>query len=249
MRGNSDRFFIKKGLGAGLLCIKDKELIRQWRKVMRLSNGDVVRLFDSSGWEYQYAIDNMQYASNKETNLTLIGKRYFEDKKSKIYLGFGVLKDQTRMEWMMEKCTELGVDGFVPILADNCQIVLKKIKTKNENLQMSKQDRLEKKIIEACEQCGRVRVPEILPIYQIDDLQKFENWQIIVLEKNVANEDALKIVEGKNILIFIGPEGGWSKREITLFGERKYCFLNVNENILRAETAAVAGVLWVSLIK
>ncbi len=179
----------------------------------------------------------------------MIGKRYFEDKKSKIYLGFGVLKDQTRMEWMVEKCTELGVDGFVPILADNCQIVLKKMKTKNENLQMSKQDRLEKKIIEACEQCGRVRVPEILPIYQIDDLQKFENWQIIVLEKNVANEDALKIVEGKNILIFIGPEGGWSKREITLFGERKYCFLNVNENILRAETAAVAGVLWVSLIK
>jgi 16S rRNA (uracil1498-N3)-methyltransferase len=247
MRGNSDRFFIKEGLGVDLLCVKDKELIRQWRKVMRLTDGDEVRLFDGSGWEYKFQISNLK--SQTECDLVLIDKKYIEAKKKKVYLGFGMLKDQARMEWMMEKCTELGVDGFVPILADNCQMVLKKLKTKNENLQISKQERLEKKIIEACEQCGRVRVPEILSVTRIDDLEEDKNWQVVVLDNSVVGENNQAFKEENNVLIMVGPEGGWSEREMKLFRDKKYNFLNMNENILRAETAAVAGVLWASLIK
>ncbi len=254
MRGNSDRFYIKEGLGSDLLCIKDKELIRQWRKVMRLGEGDVVRLFDGSGYEYQYSICNTQYANKAQ--LKLIDKQYFEEKENKVFLGFGVLHDQARMEWMLEKCTELGVDRFIPLVCDNSQLYMRNSKLKIQSSKpqlktskLKKQERLEKKIVEACEQCGRVRVPGIETIWSINDIDDVVGAdpsvrpRVIVLDKLKIRNEKLKIDIYKNILLLVGPEGGWSERELKYFAENNLEFMSVGENVLRAETAAVAGVV------
>lgn len=228
MRGNSDRFYIKEGLGEEWLEVRDRRLIRQWLKVMRFGEGDVARLFDGSGYEYSY-----QFSKFKDQKsiiiLDLIDKKFIEEKKRKVYLGFGLLKDRARLEWMMEKCTELGVDGFVPVLTENCQVKdLKRV------------ERLEKKMIEACEQCGRVRVPELMNVSSLDNVLN-NDWRIVVLDQDgeFDVEDNTNTVE--NILL-VGPEGGWSKSERDLFEREKADFISLSDNILRAETAAIVGV-------
>ncbi len=251
MRGNSDRFYVKDGLGSDLLCIEDKDLIRQWKKVMRLKEGDVVRLFDGSGWEGQFSISNFQFP--KKADLKLIDKKYFDEKERKIYLGFGVLKDQARMEWMVEKCTELGVGGFVPLLTKNCQVKIRREETHNcasvHGGRLKKQERLEKKILEACEQSGRVRVPGIKSIMSVEEVCNLNGWNVVVMDQLKIKNEKLKMnnenFENKNnksILVLVGPEGGWSEDEIKYFENKKYEFLSLSDNVLRAETAAMMGV-------
>lgn len=262
MRGNSDRFYVRESLGNDLLCIEDKVLIRQWRKVLRLGEGDTVRLFDGSGFEYWYQIVSIKDGKMGEINLKLTEKKFFKNTVNKIFLGFGVLNDRTRMEWMMEKCTELGVDGFIPLQTDNCQIFLpprladsslKEGESSDEVMpKLKKQERLHKIIIEACEQSGRVRIPMIRPISRISEIEDYlkkanldvRQLRVVVLEKTNFKSQIL-ISKQKNksdILLLVGPEGGWSEGEKKLFWDRGYEFRSVGSNVLRAETAAVIGV-------
>jgi|GEM_PF-236419 len=245
MRGNSNRFYIseavlakaKTSLGDEWLEITDRQLIKQWLKVMRFGEGDVVRLFDGSGHEYNYQFliinDQSKFKDqDSKIKLRLVDKKYCPEKKCKIYIGFGILKDRTRLEWMMEKCTELGVDGFVPVMADNCQVK-----------DLKRTDRLEKKMIEASEQCGRVRLPEILTNHSMEEVLDNPKWRVVVMEKG-QNKAEIKIEDSngsRDILLLVGPEGGWSQREIKLFNQSGVRYMSLSDNVLRAETAAIIG--------
>lgn len=269
MRGNSDRFYYKNDLasvvsareegGEGLLYVDDKQLVRQWEKVLRLAEGDQVRLFDGTGFEYKFELSCLRQGFGGKMNpkncqskgrksvmpycngvwLKLIDQKFVKENKHKLFLGFGVLHDRARMEWMMEKCTELGVDGFVPIKTDYSQFLNQKSIIKNQKLK--KQDRLEKIVIEACEQSGRVRIPKIENIVDMKAIFEMP-MKVIVMNQVSSNKFQVSSMKEKNLILLVGPEGGWSERELQLFEEKKYDFWSVNENVLRSETAAVMGV-------
>jgi len=270
MRGNSDRFFYGAGgLGEGWLEVSDKNLIKQWRKVLRLTDGDVVRLFDGSGNEYRYQVLGSRFLvldekvgtqnrRDKKINLKFVDKKFFEEPKGKLVLGFGLLKNKERTEWLIEKVTELGVDEVIPLVTRYSQV---------DNLRGA--DRLKKKIIEACEQCGRVRMPELranfqFPIFPSRDRTAAGNFQTYA-EKYY--KDYLKICfdgrgeridlidlktkiqeEQNNVLLMVGPEGGWSEEEYDWLTKNNFLRLSLGSNVLRAETAGVVGVGVIKLI-
>jgi 16S rRNA (uracil1498-N3)-methyltransferase len=244
-------------------------------------------LFDGSGYEYNYQFSVLNFQSKlkdqqSSIQLKLIDKKYIDDEKQKIFLGFGILHDRARLEWMMEKCTELGVDGFVPLITDNCQVAINNAKIKNQKacsgldpgskpqlkiLKLGKIERLEKKIIEACEQSGRVRVPIIEDVQNVEDVLNDSGWKVIVMEKSdkfsIINLqfsfdeslrdnhkkyfDRLENKQITNIILLVGPEGGWSEREIQMFKDKKLEFMTVSDNVLRAETAALIGIQSIKL--
>ena len=137
---------------------------------------------------------------------------------------------------MIQKTTELGVQKFIPILSE--RTIVKEINT----------ERLKKIVVEASEQSNRISVPKIENLKPLKDfLYEFpNNGFLIFCDINCNKSDLKNILAKKNqgpICILVGPEGDFSEQERQLIIEKKEIFsLSLANNILRAETAAIASV-------
>ena len=147
--------------------------------------------------------------------------------KTSVYLALSMLKGE-HTDMVVEKVTELGVSGIVLVQTDR---VIKK----GANL-----DRLQKIAIEASEQCGRIDVPEISINEDLESLldSSIFDKKVILDMSGVKYQN----ISGEKILLFIGPEGGWSDNEICMFKNKGVTVASIGENVLRAETAAIVGV-------
>jgi len=133
---------------------------------------------------------------------------------------------------MIQKATELGVTKFLPIIFDRS--VVRKIN----------KERLEKIVIEASEQSNRINVPLIEPIQNLDNFLKKKSMDLIFTDLNSNNKKIDKSnLTDKPICIIIGPEGDFSETEreeiLSFKGVQP---LNINENILRSETAVISAI-------
>jgi len=158
--------------------------------------------------------------------------RFYSNKDKKITLAFSLLKGDN-IELVTQKATELGVDSILPLL------------TERSIVRNIKKERLEAIAIEASEQSGRIDVPKVEQLIKITDLDKLDfDLGIFCDEKErsgVINQLSSKINDATNILIIIGPEGGFSDKERSFV--RSLDFINsvsISRNILRAETAAIS---------
>jgi 16S rRNA (uracil1498-N3)-methyltransferase len=207
-----------------IFWLRDNRLLNQWTKVLRYQKGSEVVLFDGEKHERLYKIIQIEPSA---LQLELITE--FERKlpKSHIYLFFSLLK-KDKNEWVLQKCTELGVRNFVPILADRSE------KT-GFNI-----ERAEKIIIEAAEQCGRSDIPQVRePLSLQTALDEYKDKiQLFVCDETL---DKNENTGDEPIGIFIGPEGGWTNDEIVEFEQINAGHLHLGNLTLRAETAAVAA--------
>ena len=223
---------------AGKIKIENDELVHQWRNVLRFQVGQEVILFDNSGWEFRGVIVSL---GNRSAEVKLLESRLvgFAPKFS-VFL-YVALTKRNSFEWTLEKGTELGVMGFVPTISERSE-------KKNINI-----DRSKNILKEASEQSGRVILPEIFePASLAESLENLfpENHLpgksvgiSFVLDPDGTQFEAAKCKEYKNggrVNVFIGPEGGFSPREIELFRKRDIPIYSIGEQVLRAETAAVA---------
>ena len=137
---------------------------------------------------------------------------------------------------MIQKTTELGVQKFIPILSE--RTIVREINI----------TRLKKIIVEASEQSNRISVPKIESLQPLKFfLDKFpNNGSLIFCDINCQKSDLKNILIKKNkgpVCILIGPEGDFSEKEKQLIIEKKEIFsLSLADNLLRAETAAIAAV-------
>jgi 16S rRNA (uracil1498-N3)-methyltransferase len=139
------------------------------------------------------------------------------------------LLKKDKNDWVLQKCTELGVSNFIPLLADRSE------KT-GFNL-----ERAEKIVIEAAEQCGRSDIPTVRePILVETAIAELKyTVQLYICEQD--GPDIVETTEG-SLGVLIGPEGGWTDREKSLFTDNGLKHLNLHDFTLRAETAAVTAV-------
>jgi 16S rRNA (uracil1498-N3)-methyltransferase len=252
------RFYIEQKIGEnGNISISDSELINQLMNVFRFRSGDKVILFDGSGSEYEAEIILL---SKKQVDLKIIDKKSHSadatrDKKVSLYLS---LIKKSNFELAVEKCTEVGVTEIHSIISERSE-------KKDLNL-----ERLNKIVKEASEQSGRVTLPEV---FEITDLEKavsqaMAEGKVCVTfhtdsispairmstsphlmggeEDNVSSPSLVKEGARGQLCLFIGPEGGWSDTEMNLFKKNNFKILSLGQNILRAETAAIIAT-WNSL--
>jgi len=143
-----------------------------------------------------------------------------------------------RMEWAIEKCTELGVNRIIPVIAARTEKHLAAAADKRV-------DRWRRLATQASEQSRRVAAPEISPPTHIKELLAIPASSRIVLseiEQDTTLKDALTAVQStQGLALAIGPEGGWTENELKLFSEAGWKPASLGGTILRVETAAIVA--------
>ncbi len=224
------------------IIVEDCALIHQWRDVFRYTVGGQVLVFDDSKSEYLAMIEEI---GERKATLVLLEKRSVEKKNTRkekgVWLMAAMLKGDN-FDWIVEKTTEVGVSHITPCITERT------VKT-GANI-----ERLRKIATEAAEQSGRRDVPTVGDICQLEraiaDFKATTNGIVLVcneggktmnqLEKEIVKQK--KKVNTNNIAVLIGPEGGWSPKEVQYFKDTKCTFITLGKNVLRAETAAVVAV-------
>ncbi len=143
-----------------------------------------------------------------------------------------------RMEWALEKLTELGAARVVPVIARRTDRRLAKAAAKRV-------ERWRRIAQEASEQSRRLEPPEILPPARLKDAVATEALTRVVLaesEQAVSLADVVRVhPPGESLALAVGPEGGWTEDELRLFAESGWTAASLGQRILRAETAAIAA--------
>jgi 16S rRNA (uracil1498-N3)-methyltransferase len=142
-----------------------------------------------------------------------------------------------RMEWAIEKCTELGVARIIPMITGRTESRLAQAAPKRV-------DRWRRLAMQAAEQSRRSSPPEIAGQVKFKQLVDMAGETRILLSE-VESESKLKDVvppRSKSLLLAFGPEGGWKEEELTAFQEQRWISASLGNTVLRTETAVVAAV-------
>ncbi|MDO8593992.1 MAG: RsmE family RNA methyltransferase [bacterium] len=221
------RFFVEERIAPDIrLKVIDEKLLHQWRNVLRLKVGNEVILFDGFGMDHRCELATIE---KKEAICMVRESTKNAAAPALQFFLFASLIKKERFEWLLEKATELGVAQIRPVIADRSEV-------KKFNL-----DRAKDIVKEAAEQSGRGSLPALYEPMELQNVFKeYKYFKSMVFDPH--GEPFKKDGWGKEEKIgaFIGPEGGWSARELELFTREKIPSYSLGLSTLRAETAAVA---------
>lgn len=219
------RFYVTEEITQGKdFVIRDADLYHQLRNVFRFTVGGQVILLDNTGFEYLSMITSFERGS---LSFTLISKTESKTNPTRELHVYASLIKNSNFEWVLEKGTELGVTKFIPIISERSE-------KKNLNV-----ERAEKIIREASEQSGRATLPVLGEVMKLEDIVMTD----IPLFAFDPSGDPFTIEHTHNyspLAVLIGPEGGWSDRELFLFKKENVRIYSLGSTILRAETASIA---------
>jgi 16S rRNA (uracil1498-N3)-methyltransferase len=143
-----------------------------------------------------------------------------------------------RLEWAIEKCTELGISRIVPVIARRTDAHLASAATKRA-------ERWRKIALQASEQSRRASPPEISDPVKLKDAITLAGAIRIVLSESEQQTHLRDLIteneDDGDLLLAIGPEGGWTKDDLQLFQKSGWTAASLGSTILRAETAAIAA--------
>ena len=215
--------------------INNPENIKQIKDVLRMKKGETIILSDGKGASAEVIIDSIatgKIICKVNTMNEPHSAKASRGEYRKVNLYLSILKKEN-FEWATQKAVECGVSSITPVITERT------IKT---GLNIS---RLEKIIREASEQCGQDIIPTLSPILKfqnaLTDGNKSDKKIIfhlggIDLPKGGGNASALK-----SISIFVGPEGGFTEKEISLAKNSGYTVTSLGPLTLRGETAAIVA--------
>jgi 16S rRNA (uracil1498-N3)-methyltransferase len=164
-----------------------------------------------------------------------LGEAVAQSEQTQITAAISIFKFD-RMEWAIEKCTELGVARIVPVIAARTEKHLAAAATKRV-------ERWRRLAYQAAEQSRRTSAPEITEPIKFKELFAVTAETRIVLseaEREVTLKDAPS-PDSSSVLLASGPEGGWTEQELSAFRESGWTSASLGNTILRAETAVIAA--------
>lgn len=202
-------------------------------RVLRARSGDELILFNDTGSEYQGSIESIR-GTRVHVSLTQ-GRAVDRESPLSVTLVQAIPRGD-RMDFVIQKATELGVARIVPVLSSRSVVRL------NERQYESKLDHWRGVAISACEQCGRNRLPLIDPPQELlDHLGASSSIALRwVLDPESAESAPLDVAPAQ-IEVTIGPEGGFSTQELEAMRLAGLRSLRLGPRVLRTETAALAA--------
>ena len=226
-------FFNKNDISRGQVQLfgEDEKHIKT---VLRAREGEEITLCDGEGMDYQCRIASLE----RGVLLDIISKDVCEtEPKTKITLYQGLPKAD-KMELIIQKCVELGIDRIVAVSTERAIVKLDKKETK-------KLERWQKIAEAAAKQSGRGKIPEIgqqvLKFKEAVAEAKELDGAIIPYEKEQETgiRQFVQNFKGESVGVFIGPEGGFADEEIALAQENGITPITLGKRILRTETAGM----------
>ncbi len=236
------RFFVDpRQVGTDTITIEDRNDLKHMGKVLRLQIGDEVEIADGCGWEYRTRILSLD---QEEALLTILDKqKCSSEPATRITLYQGIPK-QSKMETIIQKCVELGVDRIVPVFMDRTIVV-------DKGNFARKIDRWQKVASESVKQCRRGMIPEVteaVKMKQVLEQLTEDPFDLILIpyenEEGTTLKDVLRSFAGeaRNIAVIIGPEGGFSQQEVDAVTAAGGHSVTLGKTTLRTETAGMAAI-------
>ena len=208
----------------------NEEESRHCNKVLRLNLGDQVFLVDGNGgfYEAEISLAGKKLVTLKVTN----AQQEYQKRNHHLHIAVAPTKNIDRLEWFLEKATELGIDEITPIICERSE------------RKIVKEDRLFKVITAAVKQSLQAYHPILNPAISLSDFLKKEQEGMKMVAHCVAGEPRRYISElvqpHGRYTILIGPEGDFSPNEIASTLDRGFQPLTLGNTRLRTETAALA---------
>jgi 16S rRNA (uracil1498-N3)-methyltransferase len=221
------RLFVRSPLGEGARVELDAAQANYLGNVMRLGEGSELLIFDGASGEW---LARIAEATKKRMTLSVERRTREPEAIPDIWLAFAPVK-RTQTDWLVEKATELGAARLLPVI------------TQRTIVDRVKLERLEAIAIEAAEQCGRTRLPEIAEPVKLDAFLKQRDPQrrLYFADENGGEPVSSAFREGPAILL-TGPEGGFTGEErAAIRAAANSIAISLGPRILRAETAALAA--------
>jgi 16S rRNA (uracil1498-N3)-methyltransferase len=230
------RFHFQGRLGNGSEVKLHADAAHHAVRVLRLAVGEPVMLFDGSGGEFEARITRIDRG---EVSVKTGAHRAVErESRLQILLVQG-LSSGDRMDLTLQKAVELGVAAIQPVATERSIV-----KLRDERAQR-RMEHWQHLVIAACEQCGRNRVPEVLPLLDFSDwlaqLARAPEDEMRLLLSPAASVRLKELAMPAHMMLLIGPEGGLSPVEIQLAQSRGFSQAKLGPRILRTETAALAA--------
>jgi len=206
-------------------------------KVLRLQAGDGITVVDGVGGFYNASIINPhpKHCTFEITETVLeFGKRDY-----KLHIAIAPTKNIERLEWFIEKATEIGIDEITPVI---CRFSERKI---------VKEERLEKIIVSAAKQSLKAYFPKLNSLCTFDDLMKNHRASQKFIAHCYEEDKKLlqtEIQKSSDVLILIGPEGDFSKEEVLKAISLGFVPVSLGNSRLRTETAGVVACHTVAIL-
>jgi 16S rRNA (uracil1498-N3)-methyltransferase len=227
------RVFVEEPLAAGQPGTLQGTAANHVMRVLRLREGDALTLFDGRGGEYGARVASFRKDS---VQVEVLEHRPIERESSlRLTLAQGISRGE-RMDWVMQKATELGVTRIVPVTTERTMVKLDERQTER------KLQHWRGIVIAACEQSGRNRVPEVAePVAYYEVIRSFEPSTTRVLLSPTGTLRASELPRSDHIAMLIGPEGGLSENEQEAAVAAGFQQVRMGPRVLRTETAAIAA--------
>jgi 16S rRNA (uracil1498-N3)-methyltransferase len=214
------RFYVPDGVEVGATVALSAEEAHH-AHVLRVREGEEVEVFDASG--------NNFLGRFSENGIAILNTTANREPRTAISLAMSII-NLDKFELVLQKATELGVQSFIPLLTDRMELRIERVRGKEE--------RWRKIVLEAVKQSGRSKIPPIETPVKFDEAIARPGQKIVF----DADADERTTNHEPPITMFIGPEGGFSERELELARKHGASFQRLGPRRLRAETAAIAAV-------
>jgi 16S rRNA (uracil1498-N3)-methyltransferase len=215
------------------IYILSEETSKHCIQVLRMKAGDRIDLTNGLGELYEATISD---ANKKNTTVQIIKQKTFAPAAQKIILGISLLKNVTRLEWLFEKATEMGVHAIVPLICDHT--IHERFKT----------ERMQNILQSAMIQSQQVWLPILSEPITFDKfINEYKASQKLIAHCETQEKVSIKNIEiGNESILLIGPEGDFSSTEIESALKLDYTPIHLGPTRLRTETA---GLFALSILK
>lgn len=227
--------FYQPGIPQGIHYL-DREESHHAVRVLRMERGQNIELTDGQGSFYTAKIEK---ADPKKCEFEILEKKEVAQRDFKIHIAVAPTKNADRMEWFIEKATEIGVDQISFVLC------------KNSERKVINYERLEKVTVSAMKQSQQAWLPQLSQLIPFNTLMSSPADQKFIAYVDASNPKHLQMVSRpkKNYLVLIGPEGDFTKDELELAQQHGFEKVSLGPNRLRTETAGLSAVQVLNLIQ
>ena len=220
------RFFAAEPIEIGATVALSSEE-RHHARVLRVLEGEEVELFDAQGNNYLGRFES-------DGAVTVIERAANREPRAAIHLAMSIIQ-LDKFELVLQKGTELGVQTFIPLITDRMEVRIERVRGKDE--------RWRKIVLEAVKQSGRSRIPTIEAPARFEDAIARSGTKIVF---DADTEPTATEQPNNPATLFIGPEGGFTERELQVAAANGAIFQRLGPRRLRAETAALVAVTLIS---
>ena len=230
------RLFIDQPLQAGAQLRLPEAATTHLVRVLRAQAGDTCLLFNGDGRDYTARI---LAAGKRDALVEVTGARDVDNESPFRLTLLQSLARGEKMDLVLQKATELGVAGFLPVASERSEVRLDA-------------ERVDKRlghwrnvVVAACEQCGRACVPTVAvpaPLAQAAEGLDAGSRRLLLDPDGARSAHDLDIQASTGVVLAIGPEGGWSARDRATLAAARFEGVRLGPRILRTETAGLAAI-------